>query len=403
VAVASAPAVVTLDDTATIGLSGAGSYDPDGRPLTFSWSQTAGPPVALQGSDGPAPTIAATRPDAPVILAFQLIVNDGLADSAPAQVSVQLVPETAPPLVGGNTGIRIDPVDGSASIQVMWPGPAGSPVAIQVSTNLIDWTDLDISLSGTLQTIVVRDAAAGQFPERFYRARSSQQTLVPVAGNALQFTGADGLVTVPHDPSLDAWPLTVMAWINTTQSTGAYPAMIAKYQGGQAHGYALALDSGRFTPWYYVDGNNHVEELTGAQLDGLFVADGRWHHLAYVVGATNAQTYIDGTLMNVLPWIGTAGPVATTEPLLFGRYNGGSGQAFAGQLDEVSIWNRPLTETEVRSHMHHLLAGTETGLLGYWRFDDADGATVTDSSGLGHDGTLSGAMGRVNSTAPIYP
>lgn len=403
VAVASGPVLVTIDDTATIGLSGAGSYDPDGRTLTFSWSQTAGPTVALQGGDGPAPTLAVTRPDAPVTLAFQLVVNDGFNDSAPASVSVQLIPAAAAPPVGGNTGIKIDPTDGSASVQVIWPGPAGSPVAIQVSTNLVDWTDLNVSLAGTLQTIVVRDAAAGHFPERFYRALSSPQTPVPAAGNALQFTGADGLVTVPHDPALNAWPLTVMAWINTTQSAGAYPTMIAKYQGGQAHGYALALDAGRFTPWYYVDGNNHVEELTGAQLDGLFVADGRWHHLAYVVGATNAQIYIDGTLMNELPWIGTPGPVAATEPLLFGRYNGGSGQAFAGQLDEVSTWNRALSETEVRSHMHHPLTSAENGLLGYWRFDEADGAAVTDSSGLGHDGTLSGAVDRFRSTAPIYP
>jgi hypothetical protein len=403
VAVASAPAIVPLDDTSTIGLSGAASFDPDGDPLTFSWSQTAGPSVALQGADGKTPVFAAPLPDSPVTLTFQLVVNDGMADSVPAQVTVELVPQAALPPATGNSAVRIDPSDGSASVQLTWPGPAGTEALIQASTNLVDWSNLATNLAGTLQTIAVHDSAAGQFPERFYRVIPWNQTLVATAGNALRFNSADGLATIPSAPDLNTLPVTLMAWISTTQSAGAYPTMISKYEGGVEHGYALALDSGRFTPWYYVDPNKHVEELTGAQLDGRFVADGRWHHLAYAVGTTNAQIYIDGTLMNDLHWIGTPSPVATSAPLLFGRYNGGSGQGFVGQLDEVSIWNRALSEAEVRSHMHHLLIGNETGLIGYWHFDEVDGATVNDSSGQGHDGAISGSVDRASSSAPVYP
>jgi hypothetical protein len=403
VAVAAGPDIVTLDDTSTVGLSGLGSSDPDGDPLTFAWSQTAGPPVTLQGADGATPTFAAPLPDSPVSLTFQLVVNDGVANSAPAQVTIELVPQAVPPPAVDNSAVRIDPSDGSASVQVTWPGPAGSDAVIQASTNLVDWSNIATNLAGTLQTIAVHDSAAGQFPERFYRAMSWNESLVSSAGNALQFNAADGLVTIPASPDLNTLPLTVMAWISTTQSAGAYPTMISKYEGGVAHGYALALDSGRFTPWYYVDPNNHIQELTGPQLDGRFVADGRWHHLAYIVGTTNAQIYIDGTLMNDLPWIGKASPVATGAPLLFGRYNGGSGQGFVGQLDEVSIWSRALSEAEVRSHMHHLLTAPETGLIGYWHFEEVDGATVSDSSGFGHDGAISGSVNRENSAAPVYP
>lgn len=403
VAVAAGPSVLTLDGPTAVGLNGAGSYDPAGQPLTYAWSQLGGPTVDLQGADSATPLFAAAVPDAPVTLVFQLVVNNGQTNSLPAQASVQLFPESVTVAKSGKPGVTIDPTDGSALVQFMWPGPAGSPTVIQASTNLADWTDLANPVAGPLQMIALRDAAAGQYPMRYYRAHSASATQTSAAGQALQFPGTDSLVTVPSDPALNAWPITIMAWINTTQFTGAYPAMISKYLGGQACGYALALDNGRFTPWYYVDANNHVEELTGAQLDGLFVADGIWHHLAYAVGETNAQIYIDGTLMRDLHWIGTPGAVTTALPLLFGRYDGGSGLPFAGQLDEVSLWSRALSETEIRAHMHHVLQGSETNLLGYWRFDESGVAAAADTSGQSRDGTLSGSVSRMDSTAPIYP
>ncbi len=66
---------------------GSESYDADGDSLTFLWAQTSGP--TLQISDPNAPSIK-IKPQKSGIYQFQLIVNDGLANSPPASISIQV-------------------------------------------------------------------------------------------------------------------------------------------------------------------------------------------------------------------------------------------------------------------------------------------------------------------------
>ena len=64
------------------------------------------------------------------------------------------------------------------------------------------------------------------------------------------------------------------------------------------------------------------------------------------------------------------------------------GGHFGGELDELRFWNKVLTQSEIRQNMCKKLTGTETGLIGYWRFDDCGCLTLTDASGNGNNGTL---------------
>jgi hypothetical protein len=76
-------AVATAVPGARVVLSAAASTDPDGDPLAFTWTQTAGPPVALSDPASAAPTFVAPAS----AVAFQVAVTDGAA-LATASVTV---------------------------------------------------------------------------------------------------------------------------------------------------------------------------------------------------------------------------------------------------------------------------------------------------------------------------
>jgi hypothetical protein len=66
-------------------LDGTGSKDPEGTPITYAWTQTAGPTVIL---DNPAALRPAFTPVKPATYSFQLVTSDGVNHSFPAPVSL---------------------------------------------------------------------------------------------------------------------------------------------------------------------------------------------------------------------------------------------------------------------------------------------------------------------------
>jgi chitinase len=77
---------VDVDDVVT--LTGAGSFDVNGNPLTYAWTLTTKPEgstAALTGATTVSPTFTA---DLAGTYVASLVVNDGIANSAPDTVSV---------------------------------------------------------------------------------------------------------------------------------------------------------------------------------------------------------------------------------------------------------------------------------------------------------------------------
>ncbi|MBI5526946.1 MAG: hypothetical protein HY897_11480 [Deltaproteobacteria bacterium] len=104
---------------AAVSLDGRFSTDANGDGLAFSWTQTAGPAVALADADTATPSF---QPIATGVYAFDLVVGDGALLSAAARTSVVVdspddhVPTAAAAVaVAGSVGATIT-LDGSASV-----------------------------------------------------------------------------------------------------------------------------------------------------------------------------------------------------------------------------------------------------------------------------------------------
>src|SRR5207249_3434348 len=126
-------------------------------------------------------------------------------------------------------------------------------------------------------------------------------------------------VNVPHAPMLDAYPLTIAAWIKSTATTGPQ-GIVNKYAPGSYSGYQLFLNGGNLCAWYFRDTSNYVWDGTNCTLATPGYADGLWHHVFFVVDVAGGWLYVDGVLKASQIWTGTPAATATTQALSLGLY-----------------------------------------------------------------------------------
>tara|TARA_B100000809_G_scaffold167223_1_gene164560 strand:- start:3976 stop:6216 length:2241 start_codon:yes stop_codon:yes gene_type:complete len=115
-----------------------------------------------------------------------------------------------------------------------------------------------------------------------------------------------------------------------------------------------------------------------------------WYHVAVTNSSSSGKKiYVNGVLENSSTNTLSPSELSGTITGSLGRlYNTGANY-FDGKLDESRIWSKVLTQTEIQQTMNGLLAGTETGLVAYYQFEDGAGSgTLTDVTGNGNTGTL---------------
>ncbi len=111
-----------------------------------------------------------------------------------------------------------------------------------------------------------------------------------------------------------------------------------------------------------------------------------FHHVVLIYDNGNATSYLDGTINST--GINTAMIGPNTMPLLFGKANWSNINAnpFNGILDDVGLWNRALTATEVTT-LYNGSGVASNCLVGSYTFS----GNAMDQSGLGNNGTVIGA------------
>jgi len=188
--------------------------------------------------------------------------------------------------------------------------------------------------------------------------------------NAFTFDGASTYLSNLHPP--DNYPLsglpiysagsyTIMMWVKGApqsnrylltegNNSGANQSVLLLLQSGNNPG-GLA-NSNKFDVIIRNDGNtallNHVYSTN-------VVFDDTWHHIAWVDDGGSARLYVDGNLdpanFNYTP----AGTFTFTTTVIGALVRSAVGGYFNGQIDDVAVWERSLTQSEVQDVMNNSL------------------------------------------------
>ncbi len=127
---------------------------------------------------------------------------------------------------------------------------------------------------------------------------------------------------------------------------------------------------------YMIQLNNGVIECRVITSTGLheFVAPagtvvaGEWQHYAWVFNQNTLELFVDGVSIGTSTASGTF--QGSTRPFTVGiTLQAGFNFIYKGGADEVSLWSKALSETEVQDMIANELVGDEEDLITYYKFN----------------------------------
>ncbi|MBE2233124.1 MAG: LamG domain-containing protein, partial [Anaerolinea sp.] len=216
--------------------------------------------------------------------------------------------------------------------------------------NMAAWWPLDETSGG-----IAADIAG--FPTNGVHVNGPMPGPGMVAG-ALNFDGVNDYVQVADHPSLNfgTGNLSIDAWIKTSAASGVQLLVDKRVEGATVQGYSLFLGNG--TLGFQLAqgvGSPICSPAPGASCtnypSGVFVANGQWRHVAVTVDRSNptgGRFYVDGVHVATFNPTNRPGSLTNANPLRMGSRSSSVTGLYRGALDEVELFPRVLSPTEVR-------------------------------------------------------
>jgi hypothetical protein len=205
---------------------------------------------------------------------------------------------------------------------------------------------------------------------------------VSASNAAITFDGVDDYVSIGDKTQLKiTGEITISVWVkgNAQQNKG----ILSKYSATSAQrGYLLASENvanSQKITWYYQRsaGSFNADDTLTTSTN---VLDGTWHHIvATFLPSTYARIYVDGILNASDTTTIQSAIVNNTAPVQIGLHD--TSTNFNGSIDDVRIYNRALTETEIA-----ILAKSPKRVGGILNLNN--NLIAKDSRNSANDGTL---------------
>jgi PKD repeat protein len=351
-----------------------GSSDPEGAALTYNWVFGDGTTSALANPSHSYQTAGA--------YVARLTVSDGTNSATSGGINIVATPvANRPPTVVASA----TPTNGVAPLAVSFSSngssdPEGSTLTYswnfgdgasattpnpnhtyQSSGNFTAVLTVSDGTNSTSASIRIAASSAGPVAAYGFEEGSGAATgddsgngnsgtisgatwVTGKFGKGLSFNGSSSLVTIPDSSSLDLTTmLTLEAWVNLNTIGADWASVIFKPVDASSLSYVL---QGVSQP-------SQAPSLGISASSSNLVAPSplptnTWTHLAATYDGTTMRLYVNGALVASRAQTGaitTSGQALTIggNPL-FGAY-------FSGQIDEVRIYDRALSSSEIQNDM----------------------------------------------------
>ncbi len=205
--------------------------------------------------------------------------------------------------------------------------------------------------------------------------------------NSLVFDGTSAYVNLGVATSLDtlSGPVTIEAWVYATAwgfssaqntifcthgwTSGEQGMSLRAGGSGELSFNIAGLDS-NLVP---VSWKEVVSPANSLQLN-------TWTHVAGTFSGTELKLYVNAVLVASTPFVGSI--VQSSYGANIGKLADASqspGRFWSGTIDEVRIWNRDVSSSELlASSTKHVDPVTSVGLAGYWRLNEGTGSNIVD-------------------------
>ena len=210
--------------------------------------------------------------------------------------------------------------------------------------------------------------------------------LTALAGAAhadvLSFGGVEGLAVVgPNYPNLTDFTATVWAK-NPSAGNLGNGVLVSQGSLGGGGGFGLYVNTaGSF--FFQTRDASSAASISCSRPE--ISTDNTWHFFAITHDWTGKvkRLYIDGVIVaETDDPAKMANPSGSHNFAIGARCITGIAHAFAlkGAVTQVSLWNRALSETEIKELMARAPSAADEGLIGYWPVDEGGGTRLYDLS-----------------------
>jgi len=224
------------------------------------------------------------------------------------------------------------------------------------------------------------------------------------AGQAVQLNGTNQYVNFGNPASLNLPQFTIETWfrragtgVGVNTGTGGLVGAIPLVTKGRSEGdgpgldinYFLGISSTGYLAADFEEGATANPGLNHPLVGTTAIQNNIWYHAAVTYDGSVFHLYLNGNLeasatVNRVPATdGTQNVAAGTTFSTAGTTAG----YFAGQMDEVRIWNRGLSATEIQDNRFQELT-SGSGLVARWGLNEGSGTTAANSVVGGAPGAL---------------